>query len=421
MIEIIPPKRLDSEITVPGSKYIANRVLIAASLAEGTSVLGNVPLNEDVIAARESLEACGVRIAEEGGLLRVGGVSGKPKSPAKEIHVGNSGTLLRFITAFAALAQGDVKITGSKRIQGRPVNDLLKSLHDLGIHVKSQNGCAPLVISGGTFKGGRTTIEGGVSSQFISALLLVAPYAKKDVKITVKNKLVSRRYVDMTIEVMEKFGVAVERQGYQTFKVRAGQPYKAQEMPMPADWSSANYFLAAAAIVPGRMRIRDMELHGQESGFTAILKGMGCKVSMQGSSIEVVGPKRLKPADVNMEDLPDSVQTLAAIACFADGTTKIQGIGHLKHKESDRIGDTVAELEKLGIRASCGDDWMEITGGKMRPAAIDPHDDHRMAMSFSLIGLRVPGIQIMNPECAGKSFPGFWEKLKEAGIKTKRT
>ena len=191
-------------------------------------------------------------------------------------------------------------------------------------------------------------------------------------------------------------------------------------MPMPSDWSSANYFLAAAAIVPGRMRIKDMELHGQESGFTAILKGMGCKVSMHGSSIEVVGPKKLKAADVNMEDLPDSVQTLAAIACFADGTTKIQGIGHLKHKESDRIGDTVAELGKLGIRASCGDDWMEITGGKMRPAAIDPHDDHRMAMSFSLIGLRVPGIRIMNPECAGKSFPGFWEKLREAGIKIKR-
>jgi len=420
MIEIRPIKALDSEITVPGSKYIANRVLLLATLANGVSRIKNIPDNDDINATIEALKKFNIDINKKNNEIVINGTNGKIKAPYKEINVRNSGTLMRLITGFASLAEGKTTITGSKRIKQRPIKDLLNSLNDLGIKCSSKNnGFPPIEVNGGTLDGGKTRIKGNVSSQFVSSLLIISPYAKNDVEIIVENELVSKNYVDMTIDLMEKFGVNVQRDNYKKFRVKAGQKYSAKSYAIPADWSSANYFLAATAIVPGKIKVEDVDLSQKgEAEFADMLKKMGCKVKKNKNSIEVIGNKKLNAVEVDMSTMPDSVQTLAAVAVFAKGTTRIKNIGNLKYKESDRINDTAKELKKLGIKAAAKDDELIIEGGNPSSAAIDPHNDHRMAMSFALIGLRT-GIKIKNPECVAKSFPNYWGKLKELGVKIK--
>ena len=250
-------------------------------------------------------------------------------------------------------------------------------------------------------------------------MLLIAPYAKEDVEIIIEDELVSKNYVDMTIEVMKQFNVNVEREGYKKFIVKSGQKYNAREYLIPSDISSANYFLAAAAIIPGRVKINNIDFNSkQESKFADILKAMGCEVRKEDNAIEVIGKQGLLGLYVDMSDAPDSAQTLAAVACFVKGTTKIGNIGNLKYKESDRINDTVSELEKVGIKASSTDNEMTIEGGTVSNAVIGSHNDHRMAMSFAIIGLK-SGIKIQNPESVNKSFPGFFDKLREIGADVK--
>ncbi len=419
MIEIKPINKLGSEITVPGSKYIANRVLLLAALANGISKIKDVPDNDDINATIEALKKFNVNINKKNNEIIVNGSNGNLAAPNEKINVRNSGTLMRLITGFASLADGKTAITGSERIKQRPIKDLLSSLNDLGIKCSSKNnGFPPVEVNGGTLNGGTTRIKGNVSSQFISSLLIVSPYAKSDVEIIVENELVSKNYVDMTIDLLGKFGVNVKRDSYKKFRVKAGQKYSAKSYAIPADWSSANYFLAAAAIVPGIIKVNALDLSQKgEAEFADILKKMGCKVNRGKNSIEAIGNKNLNAVEVDMSAMPDSVQTLAAVAAFAKGTTRIKNIGNLKYKESDRINDTASELKKIGIKATAKDDELIIEGGNPSSAAIDPHNDHRMAMSFALIGLRT-GIKIKNPECVAKSFPDFWEKLKEIGVKT---
>ncbi|MAG91569.1 3-phosphoshikimate 1-carboxyvinyltransferase [Candidatus Woesearchaeota archaeon] len=416
MIELNSIKNLDAEIIVPGSKYVANRLLIICALADGTSVLRNMPENDDINNAIAALSNFGVEIKKNNDELTIHG--NKLISPNNEINVGDSGTLLRFITGFASLVNGNVNITGSKRIKERPIIDLLKSLNDLGVKSRSLNGeCPPVVIEGGNFKGGTTKISGEKSSQFISSLLLVAPYAQNDVEIIVETDLVSKGYVDLTIDLMKKFGVNVERQDYRQFKVKAGQKYRAMEFNVPADFSSANYFFAAAAIVPGKVKIKnlDAELTQPEAKFVEILESMGCKINKNNESLELIGPSTLRGIEADMSSMPDSVQTLAVVALFAEGTTKITNVGHLKYKESDRINDTAKELKKLNADINVEADKLVIKKSELKPNTIDPHNDHRMAMSFALIGLKVSGIKIENPECVNKSFPKFWDTLRNIG------
>ncbi|MBN1157321.1 3-phosphoshikimate 1-carboxyvinyltransferase [Candidatus Woesearchaeota archaeon] len=418
MIEIIPVSSIDREISVPGSKYIANRALILAALAEGTSTIENLPENDDINNSITALSQFGIKARKEQDKLTITG--GKIFSPREEINVGESGTLLRFITAVAALADGKTKITGSKRIQERPILDLVKSLNELGIKAESNSGCPPVQIDGGTLEGGITKIKGNISSQFISALLLVAPYAKSDVEIILENELVSKNYVDMTISLMKRFGVAVERQGYDQFKIKSNQSYRAINYKIPGDWSSATYFLGAAAITQGRIRVTGMDMMSEqgEAKFCDALSRMGCSVLKGMNWIELRG-NQLKGIDINMANMPDAVQTLAAVACFAKGMTKITGISNLKYKESNRIDDTATELKKLGISVSSGEDELTINGGRATSATLESHNDHRMAMSLALIGLKIPGIRIENPECVKKSFPEYWNKLREIGVEIK--
>ena len=420
MIEINSIKNLNAAVSVPGSKYIANRLLIICALANGNSILKNVPENDDINNSIKSLEQFGIKIEKNNGTLKIIGTNGKLKSPKNEINVGDSGTLLRFITAFSAIAKGNTKITGSKRIQERPILELLNSLNDLGIKFNSKNGNAPLTINGGSLEGGKTKIKGNISSQFISALLLISPFANKDVEINVDGKLVSSEYIDLTIDLMNKCGVKVKRNG-NSFKVKSGQKYNSIKFLIPSDWSSANYFLAAAAIVPGTIRIDNLDLKSKqpESGFFRLLERMGCKSSISGNSIKITGNNKLKSIDADMSSMPDSAQTLAVVALFAGGTTRIRNIGNLKFKESDRINDTADELRKFGADVKVTNDGIEITPGKLKTATINPHNDHRMAMSFAIAGLRINGIKIENPGCVNKSFPQFFDKLDEIGVQIK--
>ena len=413
MIQVNSVQNLNAAVSVPGSKYIANRLLIICALANETSILKNVPDNEDINNAIKAVKEFGIKIERNNGTLTIKGTGGKLKAPKNEINAGDSGTLLRFIAGFAALAKGNTKITGSKRIQERPISDLLKSLSDLGAKCSSKNGHAPITIEG-SLKGGRTEIKGSISSQFISSLLMASTFAKRDVEISVNGKLVSSEYVDLTISLMKEFGVNVERSGNK-FKVRSNQKYKSKNFTIPADWASANYFLAAAAIVPGKIRINNLDFKSKqpESGFYKVLERMGCKIKLEGNSIEITGNNELKSIDADMASMPDSAQTLAVVALFAEGKTRIRNIGNLKFKESDRLNDTANELKKLGADVKVTDNGMEITPGKLKPAEINPHNDHRMAMSFAIAGLRIPGIKIGNHECANKSFPQFWEKINE--------
>ena len=422
MIEIVPIKELNVNITVPGSKYIANRVLLICALAEGTSILKNVPENDDINNVISALKKFGVEIKKENNTLIINGSGGKLKLPENEINVGDSGTLLRFVTGFASLVKGKTKIIGSKRIQQRPIKDLLDSLKVLGIESESLNeGYSPVIVNGGYLKGGKTIIKGDISSQFISSLLLIAPYAENDIEIIVESDLVSKNYVDLTISLMEESGIKVERKNYEKFIIKSNQKYKAKEYTIPCDWSSASYFLAAAAIVPGVARINGLDMGSKqgESKFYCVLEQMGCTIKKGNNWLEVKGTPNLKSIDIDMGSMPDTVQTLVAVAVFSEGTTKIKNISNLKFKESDRIKDTATELRKLGLEVETKEDELTIIPSKITPTVIDPYNDHRMAMSFALVGLKIPGIEIKNPGCVNKSFPEFWKKLKEIGVEIK--
>jgi len=415
MIEITPVKNLDSSVSVPGSKYIANRLLIICALADGISTLKNVPDNKDINNAINAIKQFGIKIEKNSNALTIHGTNGRLHSSRNKINVGDSGTLLRFIAGFAALAKGKTKITGSKRMQERPISDLLKSLTDLGVKCESANKHAPIEILGGTFKGGKTSINGSISSQFISSLLMISPFAKEDVEISVNGKLASSEYIGLTISLMKKFGVKIENNNNRVFKIKSNQKYKSGNFTIQSDWASANYFLAAAAIVPGKVRINNLnfKLKQPESGFYKVLERMGCKIKLKENSIEITGDNKLKAIEADMSSMPDSAQTLAVAALFAGGTTKITGISNLRFKESDRINDTAAELRKLGAKADVKNGELIILPSKLKSAEINPHNDHRMAMSFAIAGLKIPGIKIGNPECVNKSFPAFFEKIHE--------
>ena len=351
----------------------------------------------------------------------IDGNNGILNATIKPINVGNSGTLMRFVVAIASIAGGETHITGNERVKSRRMEELLGALQKLGAKVKSSNNHLPIVVQGGNLKGGTIEISGLKSSQFISALLIIAPFAKQDTSIIIEDNLASKEYVDLTISLMKKCGIDTARDGYKKFMIKAGQRYKPINLEMPMDWSSANYFFAAAAIANGKIRVSNasLEFNHPESGFIEILREMGCKVKVGKTSLEVHGTAKLKGINVDMSSMPDSVQTLAAVSVFADGATKISNIHHLADKESNRIRDTAAELKKIGANAAFDENSLTIKKSNLYGGTINPHNDHRMAMSFALIGLRADGIKIKNPECVNKSFPDFWSKLKSIGVAVK--
>lgn len=415
----IPPRGpLDATVRVPGSKSLTNRAALCAALAAGESTLEGALESDDTEAMRIALGALGVPIERTGDVWRVSGRDGRLAAPAAPLDARASGTTARFLTAAAALADGPVVIDGAPRMRERPIDDLTRALTALGakVEVLGRDGCPPVRVGGGGLAGGRAAIDARRSSQFVSAVLMTAPYARADVVLEpVDGVVVSRPYVDLTLQVMEAFGAeAGWRDGGRALAVKAGARYRGRRFAIEPDASAAAYPFAAAAIAGGVVRVPGVPADSLQSDFRLldILERMGCTVSREGDTVAVRGPEGpLRAVDVDMNDLPDAVLALAVVALFAEGTTRIRNVANLRIKETDRLAALETELRKLGARARAGPDWLEIEPGPLRGAEIDTYDDHRMAMSFALAGLRIPGVVIRDPGCVAKTWPSYFDAL----------
>lgn len=413
MKNITPLKEgLKLTVTVPGSKSLTHRALIAAALAKGNSLLENILLSEDTLLTTEALRQMGVKIEIKERQALIEGTGGNLSAPAAPIFLGNSGTSMRLLAAVSAVGKGQFVLTGNERMQERPIQPLLEALHKWGIKAYSikNNGCPPIVIEADKLKGGTTEIDPTISSQFLSGLLLAAPYAEQDCTIIVTGKLASRPYVDLTLQVMADFGVSVENKNYHSFLVKRGY-YQGRHYTIEGDLSTASYFWAAAAILKGEITVYPIRPDSKQAdiGFIKILERMGCKSEIKEDGITVKGGT-LQGISVDMNTMPDVVPTLAVVASFAKGITEITNVPHLRHKECDRLHALATELGKMGIKVVEKEDGLIIKGEKKpHGAVIETYNDHRIAMSFAIAGLKVPGVKIVNPACVKKSFPGFWE------------
>jgi 3-phosphoshikimate 1-carboxyvinyltransferase len=407
-------------VTPPGSKSLTNRALVCAALAQGTSQLTGVLDSEDTRVMVESLTRLGIELAADwpAGTIDVVGCGGRIPAKGAELFVANSGTTMRFLTAMAALGEGTFRLDGTPRMRQRPIRDLLDALAALGVDAQSEpgNGCPPVVIRANGLHGGRATIRGDVSSQFLSGLLMAAPCAQGPLELKIEGELVSVPYVQMTLRVMRAFGSHVDasatalRSGLAT----SPAPYRGCRYAIEPDASAASYFWAAAAITGGRVSVSGLSRASLQGDvrFVECLKQMGCAVEYGSDSVSVSGGA-LSGIDAEMNDISDTAQTLAAVALFAKGPTTVRGVGHIRHKETDRIGALATELRKFGAKVEERPDGLRIEPPKEpRGATIDTYDDHRMAMSLALVGLKVPGVVINDPGCTAKTYPGFFDDLK---------
>jgi len=409
----------DVTVVMPGSKSITHRAFIAAGLASGQSILTNFLRSEDTLYTASGLRKLGVNIEFTGDDAVVYGTGGKiaPSSGTKKLFVGNSGTSLRLLTSLTALGHGKYILTGTSRMCERPIGELLEGLNALGVRAScmDRSGFPPVLMEADGLKGGRITLSGGVSSQYLSSILLAAPYSRRGIEVEMKGDLVSRPYVDLTLQVMESFGVKVSREGYKNFSVKAGQGYCSTCLPVEGDASAASYFWAAAAvtglkicttnIVPLLTRQGDIQ-------FLDVLEQMGCAVIREKDRVTVQGGN-LRAVDLDMSYMPDMVPTVAALALFAEGETQIRNVAHLRHKESDRLQVIALEWNKIGARVRELPDGLVLRGCQsLAGAELAPHNDHRIAMALAVAALRVPGVIIQDKACVNKSFPEFWSLWK---------
>ncbi len=416
--EIRTIEKLDAVVSVPGSKSYTQRALVISALAEGKTFLRNPLFSEDTQYMMEALRLFGAKIVSSGEDVIVMGTAGRIARPAGGIYLGNNGTAMRFLAGMASLGKGDFLLTGDHRLCERPMKPLLDALRSLGAESTCQgkDGCPPVVIHAGGLSGGRVIFDGVESSQYISSILISAPYARGDVRIELSGPVVSRPYIDMTVDVMSAFGVPVEKDGSRGFRVTGGHRYRGGRFLVEADASSASYFFLAAALCGGRVRVTDMNLRTLQGdiGLLRILEDLGCAVSTGDSWVEITG-KTLRTGDCafDMGDMPDMVPTLAVLAAVRPGRTIVRNVAHLRIKESNRLEALVRELTRVGIRAEETEDGMVIEGGRPHGAEIETYNDHRIAMSFAMLGLVVRGIRIRDRACVRKSFSGFWEEMRK--------
>jgi 3-phosphoshikimate 1-carboxyvinyltransferase len=428
-LDIIPLSKPPSvAVEVPGSKSITNRALVLAALyskGQPCELLGCLR-SEDTEVMIEALRRLDFDVeCDWGAAVPRLVVSGEPDecdilALEADLFVANSGTSMRFLTALAALGHGRYRIDGVPRMRERPIQDLLDALGQFGVKARSEhaNGCPPVIVEthGSPLPGGRAHIRGEVSSQFLSGLLMVTPRARGDVTLVVEGQLVSRPYVRLTTALMRFWGLRVEEKGHQSFFIPGNQfaDQRPTQYTIEPDASAASYFFAAAAIAGGRVTVLGLpekSLQGDVC-FIEILGEMGCRVKPCSSGITVHGGP-LRGIDVDMNDISDTVMTLAAVACFADGPTTIRNVAHIRHKETDRLTALATELRRVGAEVDEFPDGLKITPRPLRGAEIETYNDHRMAMSMALIGLRVPGIVIKNPGCVAKTYPNFFTDLEK--------
>jgi 3-phosphoshikimate 1-carboxyvinyltransferase len=421
-IEVIPTPGIAPEHAVPGSKSYTNRALTIAAVADGTSTLRGALSSDDTRVARAALEQLGIRVTYDDGDFSVHGRGGQFSDPGTPLFLGNSGTATRFLTAMLTLAGFASTITGNDRMQERPIADLLVALGQLGAEVASEygNGCPPVRIGATRLQGGRATVSGAISSQFLSALLMAAPYARQDVVLEVQDTLVSVPYVDLTLDIMTRFGIEVEHDNYRLFRISGRQVYAARNYVIEGDASSASYFWGLAALLGQEMCVTNVppdSVQG-DTRFLQVLERMGCTVS-QRRGWHVAGPQQLQPlGDIDLNALPDAAMTIAVLAAFCPGETRLCNLANLRVKETDRLHALATELRKIGATVTELPDGLHVAGNPatLHGAEIDTYDDHRMAMCFGMAGARLPGVRIREPGCVAKTYPRFWDDLRRVGI-----
>jgi 3-phosphoshikimate 1-carboxyvinyltransferase len=408
---------LRGSVRPPGSKSLTNRALVVASLAEGTSRLLGALDSIDTRVMLDSLGRMGIALRHDSDRrhIEVQGCAGRPPARSARLWTENSGTSMRFLAALCTLAEGTFHLDGNPRMRERPIGDLVDALNALGADVVSDagNGRPPLTVRAKRLPGGVADVAGDVSSQFLSGLLMVAPTAQSPIELQVAGDLVSGPYVAMTLAVMAAFGVAVQTSDRRCYRVEPAQ-YRARVYEIEPDASAASYFFAAAALTGGQITVEGLSRDSLQGdvAFVDVLEQMGCRVDRQVHGITIAGGP-LCGVDVDMNSISDTVPTLAAVAPFASGPTRIRNVAHIRHKETDRIAAVAAELRRMGIRVDEQPDGLTIHPGEIRPARIETYDDHRMAMSFALVGLRAPGIQICDPGCTAKTYPGYFDDLNK--------
>lgn len=406
------PVRPESTIVVPGSKSYTHRTLIAAALSNGPSRVIDPLRSEDTLLSLAGLQQMGIQAQDNGQYIDINGMGGRFDPCRSPIEFQNSGTSMRLFGGLVALGSGDYILTGSRRMCERPMQPLLDSLNRIGIPARSRNnnGCPPVVITGGRSSGGRTTIDCSVSSQYLSALLLIAPCLEQGLIIDVVKGPVSKPYIDMTVDIMNAFGIGLKQSGHVHYEVPGGQAYQAGKHQVEPDGSQAGYFWAAAAITGTRVKVHGITRASRQGdiGLADMFAQMGCKVDDETDGIAVTGGD-LTAVEVDMANMPDVVPTLAVAAAFARGTTVIHNVAHLRAKECDRLAAVTCELGKMGIDAHATDNELRIVGGTPSGADIETYNDHRIAMSFAIAGLKATGVRIADPGCVAKSFPNYWD------------
>lgn len=425
-VEITPIGAIKKNVSIPGSKSYTNRALALAALAEGESILRNPLWSEDTEVMRQALREFGVAIDDSSpDRFVVRGRGGKFKAASGDLYLANAGTAMRFLTSIAALAPGRTILTGDTRMQERPIEALLAGLRQLGVNAKAvnENGCPPLIVESSVISGGTAHMPGEISSQYFSSILMVAPFAHADIKLVVDGKQSSLPYIDITLAIIEAFGGQVQNEDYQTYRVASGGGYRGTTFTVEADASGASYFMIIAALTGSRITVLNLNPSSKQGdiGFCNVLEKMGCRVEKSTDAITITGPERLSATQIDMNRMPDMVQSLAVVAACAEGTTVITNVANLKLKETDRLSATVLELSRLGIQASNLGEGIQIEGGVPHGATVETYGDHRMAMAFAALGTRVPGIVIDNPDVVKKSFPTFWTVLAELGVELRYT
>jgi 3-phosphoshikimate 1-carboxyvinyltransferase len=418
-LELLPAGPVDLRLAAPASKSVTNRALLCAALADGTSRLGGAAASDDAQAMAAALADLGAGV-DLAGPWTVTGTGGRPASPGRPLDARLSGTTMRFLAAAATLTPAGATVTGAAPLLRRPVGPLVAALRALGAAVTDQGGLPPVTAAGGGLAGGRATVDAAASSQFASAVLLVAPYARRPVTLTAE-RLGAAAYVDLTAAVMRDFGAAVEPAGPAAWRVEVGRPYRAADLAVEYDASAAAHLFALAAATGGRVTVTNATpgTLQPDAALPGLLAAMGATVTRDGACLTVRGPDRLGPVDADLTAMPDQVTTVAALAALAAGRSRIRGVAVTRGHETDRLAALAAELGKLGVAVTELPDGLVVDGagpGRLRPARLATWGDHRMAMALAAVAARVPGVVLEDPGCVAKTYPGFWRDLAAGGL-----
>ncbi|MFB9133750.1 3-phosphoshikimate 1-carboxyvinyltransferase [Vibrio olivae] len=419
-----PIKKVNGEVNLPGSKSVSNRALLLAALSKGTTTLTNLLDSDDIRHMLNALAKLGVsyRLSEDKTVCEVDGL-GRPfqSSQALELFLGNAGTAMRPLAAALCLGEGEFVLTGEPRMKERPIGHLVDALRQAGAQIEylENENYPPLHIKGTGIKGGEVSIDGSISSQFLTAFLMSSPLGKGDTTINIIGDLVSKPYIDITLHIMAQFGVKVENRDYQQFVVKGGQQYTAPgEFLVEGDASSASYFLAAAAIKGGEIKVTGIGKNSIQGDvqFAHALEKMGADIEWGDDYIKAKAGE-LNAVDLDFNHIPDAAMTIATTALFAKGTTAIRNVYNWRVKETDRLSAMATELRKVGATVEEGEDYIIITPPQtLTHAAIDTYDDHRMAMCFSLVALSDTPVTINDPKCTSKTFPDYFDKLASLSV-----